>query len=94
MTEEMDAPGLLNAAARLIDRALAKLDTTTVECPCCARLLVANTVHSRVYEQFAETPNKLRNASGLLESTKNAAVVPSRGYQKAVEAREQRISGR
>lgn len=67
MNDEMNPQGLLKAAARLVERALGKLDMTAHDCPHCDRHLFLNLDHARIFEQFSELPAKLRNAATQLD---------------------------
>lgn len=68
MNREMDAPGLLRSAARLVERALGQLNAARRVCPECSVLLYEDKDQGRVHEQFAETPRKLREAANRLDN--------------------------
>jgi len=63
MNEEMSADRLLEAAARLIERALIKLDTTAENCHECGRREWHNIDHAKIYERFTDTPSQLNDAA-------------------------------
>lgn len=59
MTETTGAD-LLREAARLIDRAVLKLDTSSEHCPTCQRREFLNFPHAKLYEKLTDWPEKLR----------------------------------
>lgn len=65
--EQLPPPELLRAAARLIDLALAELDTTSAACTACNCKRYVNFDHARVYEQLQHVPARLRSASNRLK---------------------------
>jgi hypothetical protein len=79
----LDAPGLLAAAARLVDRALLKLDTAQAPCQVCGGALWKDRDHARVYEQLANIPDRLRKSVAQLQEGHGKPVRPSRGYEAA-----------
>lgn len=88
---EMNAQGLLQAAARLIEKALIKLDTKSVDCPHCETQLFRNRDHGRVYERLSDTPTKLRNCAEVLDQSmvNGKPRQSSHGYDKAQAATPQ-----
>jgi hypothetical protein len=86
MNEEMSAPGLLRAAARLVDKAMAKLNATSAPCTCCDLPLYENVDHARVWQQLNELPKRLKEAAERLDRSVFADGSPrqqSRGYTAA-----------
>lgn len=84
---EMNAQGLLRAAARLVERAMTKLNMEQVDCVTCSHALFQNLDHARIHLQFEETPKKLRTAADLLDVSVQADGHPaktSRGYHPSV----------
>lgn len=69
MNESLPTAGLLEAAANLIERAVAQLDVEHDRCPGCGNKRFRNMAHARVFEQFAESPEKLRRASRRLQES-------------------------
>lgn len=68
MNETMSPAGLLRAAARLVERAHAQLDTRQEEgCACCGAKRFANIQQARVADRIAETPRKLTESADILE---------------------------
>ena len=66
--EEMTAPAMLEAAARLVTRALGKLDTTEEpRCRECGLRRFANKEEARVYENLSPLPSRLRHAAAKLQ---------------------------
>lgn len=66
MNEEMTVDKLLSSAARLVDRALAKMNTTSVPCRTCGHHRFAEFDEAKVFEQLANVPEKLRQAATRL----------------------------
>ncbi len=64
----MDATGLLEAAARLVERAIIQLNVSKTECLGCGGQLFENRTHAKVYERITNTPDKLRDAAELLRT--------------------------
>jgi len=86
MTDERSAIELLRVGARLIERALEKLDMTEVPCPHCETGLFYNREHARVYEQLVELPKKLRNAANRVAGAIGAdgkPIATSKGFEAA-----------
>jgi hypothetical protein len=68
MNEEMGPAGLLRAAARLVERAQAQLDTTqTLRCAHCGSRRFNDIAQARVADRIAETPRKLAEAADALD---------------------------
>lgn len=65
---EMDAPSLLRAAARLVDRALLKLDTQHTPCTGCGRKHHRNIDQAQAYERLSDTPHRLEREADKLEN--------------------------
>lgn len=82
---EKDARGLLEAAARLVERALSKLDRTETPCPHCQARLFANREVARVAEQLEGYAEKLTNAADRLAKAETLPVAASPGYAAAVK---------
>jgi len=66
------APERLRAAARHIEAALVLLDMRKQDCGECGTPHWANLDHARVYQQFTDTPQKLRDAARRIETAGNA----------------------
>ncbi len=81
---EVGASALLVAAARLVERALAKLDTKETPCTHCANRLFHNSVQARLFERLAETPQKLRNAAKFLGPISCGLVARNPGRQRSL----------
>lgn len=68
MNETMNPAGLLRAAARLVERAHAQLDTRQVEsCTCCGAKRFVDIQQARVADRINETPRKLNESADILE---------------------------
>lgn len=68
MNESMPPAALLRAAARLVERAHAQLDTRQVEgCNCCGAKRFVNIQHARVADRIGETPRKLHDAADIID---------------------------
>lgn len=67
MTESLNTPGLLRAAAQLIERALVNLDVMHDACPGCGSARHRNKLEARIYEHFTNTPTRLRAAADRLD---------------------------
>jgi hypothetical protein len=63
---EMDATGLLQSAARLVERAIMKLDVHETACASCGGRHFDNRTHAKAYERLANTPERLRQVAVLL----------------------------
>jgi hypothetical protein len=68
----LDAPGLLEAAARLVDRALLQLAVTTAPCDGCGVALFLNKEEGQMAQRLGEIPEKLRNNAGRLRTARAA----------------------
>lgn len=77
---EMEFSDLLLNAARLIDRAVAKLDVRHEKCKCCNATVYLNPTHGRSFERIKETADRLADVARVHdeESRKGAAVAPQR----------------
>lgn len=82
--KELGAPDLLREAARLIDRALLKLDHRSAPCCTCSRMLQEHRGHGRVTEQVGGWPRRLRDMADELQ--KMPEQDPQRGYDASVRA--------
>jgi hypothetical protein len=65
--EQLPPAELLRSAARLIDLALADLDTRSTACTECRCRRYNNFDHARVFEQLQHVPARLRSASNRLK---------------------------
>ncbi len=75
--EEMSAPAMLEAAARLVTRALGKLDTTEEpRCKECGLRRFANKEEARVHENLSPLPSRLRHAAAKLQGSDQPAIPP------------------
>ena len=83
---DMAPSGLLRAAARLVERALIKLDMTEAPCPHCAARLFENMDAARVYEQLTDLPEKLRNAAERVEGSIQTDGRPRRSSRGFLDA--------
>lgn len=92
MNREMSASDLLRNAATLIDRALLKLDGTSAECAHCRSVQFKNRAQGRVYQQFAETPDKLKKAAARLENSEGAG--PDEGFDAAMREFHEKAGNR
>lgn len=84
MNREMEAPELLRNAAKLVDRALLKLDMREYPCLECGTRHFRNRAHAKVYEALTNTPLRLQEAANRLENKDGdldaqAAIAPSVG---------------
>jgi len=60
--ESMDAPGLLDAAARLVEKALGQLDTTEKgRCKECSHRWFNSMAQARAHENLLPLPSRLRS---------------------------------
>lgn len=82
MATELSAPELLRSAARLIERALIKLDMAEAPCPNCNARLFHDRDHSKAYEQLADFPNRLNGAAERIQNTTHRS---SFGYAAAAK---------
>ena len=87
---EMPAYGLLRAAARLVERAVLKLNMAEAPCPHCGTRLFADIDHARVYEQLSGYKEKLENAADKVEASLVVGARASRGF---TAARERYLAG-
>src|SRR3990167_7931844 len=62
------AQQLFRQAAQLIETALVKIDMAEVPCPTCGTRLFRRRTAARIYEQFSDTPTKLRGAVDRLDA--------------------------
>lgn len=87
MNTEMKAPDLLRSAAKLIERALVQLDTTSAPCPHCRTTLFRNLDHGRVTEQLSNLPGKLIALAGRIANStpQGAPRTTSPGFNTARE---------
>lgn len=69
MNRDMSPPDLLRSAAKLIERALVQLDTTSAPCPHCRTTLFRNLDHGRVTEQLVNLPGKLIQLAGRIANS-------------------------
>lgn len=68
MNETLNPPALLEAAARLVTRAIRQLDATEeAPCPTCHLRRFRNKEEARVYESLSALPSRLRNAAAKLQ---------------------------
>jgi hypothetical protein len=67
MNEAMKPDALLEAAAALVQRALAQLDVGESACVTCSARRFRNKDHARVYENLSAVPSRLRHASAKLQ---------------------------
>ena len=72
-TTDETAQSLFRKAADLIDRALEKLDGTTVECKCCKERKFTNFAHAKARRSLAEVPQRLRDQAGHLDVKEQTA---------------------
>lgn len=63
----MGTPDLLRAAARLVDRARADLDTSGERCTCCGLFVKENMTHYTIDTQCASAATKLRRFADELD---------------------------
>lgn len=68
MNEEMSADGLLQSAARLVERAIMKLNMNETRCSECSGRHFENRVHAKAYERLTNTPTRLREVAVLLQT--------------------------
>lgn len=61
--ESMNAAGLLQAAAQLVDRALAQLDMSAEVCGECQRRRFVNIDYARVFDGLEHVPERLRQGA-------------------------------
>ena len=73
MNEEMDAVGLLRAAARLVAKALAKIETSHHACAGCGVLVFDDPEQGRIAEKLKETPGKLARIANQLSKVNTDA---------------------
>lgn len=73
---EMDAPSLLRAAGRLIERALIKLDMREKPCGECGYRHFHNKLDARIYERFSNSPSKLNEAADELDTAAGRRPTP------------------
>ncbi len=66
-SRQLTAPELFREASRLIERGLIQLDMREYPCLECGRRDFKQREHARVYEQFTDTPTKLKNAAAKLD---------------------------
>jgi hypothetical protein len=90
MNEQMTPELQLRAAAQLVERALAQLDSANVACLCCERPTYANRLHSHVHSRLRETPSRLKAAADSLRYEATGDTAPSRGYAESQAAHEER----
>jgi hypothetical protein len=79
LNPSMTPPNLLRAAARLIERALIRLDMREEKCERCSTKHYLNFEHAKVYQSLTDSPDKLERLAALLD-----------GDPKAVQARHDR----
>ena len=95
MNEEMKAPDLLRAAARLVDRAVLQLDMAPLpDCRECGRHRTSNVLHARIYEQLSDLPEKLKLAADKLDGRDIAPPVQRQQVLHAHQARRPPIGRR
>ena len=85
---EVGTADLLRSAARLVERALVKLNMTEAACPHCDSRTFANREHARVYEAVTNIPERLRNAAERLAEADRRPPVKSAGFDYARAARD------
>jgi hypothetical protein len=66
---EMGPAELLVAAARLVERARAQMDSQTRQCKCCDFTMYRNVDQYKVWRSLAELPDKLRNSAFTIEGS-------------------------
>ena len=86
---EMDVGGLLNAAARLVEKALLKLDMEEAPCPHCTTRLFRDREQGRIYEMLTDTPDRLRKAALRFEWAVKIGNKPSIGYGVASRRKQE-----
>lgn len=90
---EIGAADLLRSAARLVERAITKLNMAEATCPTCDARLFADRENARIYQALAETPERLRNTAERLDTATKEGAKASRGYATAVERKAALVSG-
>lgn len=83
MATELGAADLLRSAARLIERALIKLDVREVKCGSCGLPHFENKEHAHAYRQLTDTPVKLTRWADVLDAKPEA--VAARAERSAVD---------
>lgn len=85
MATELGAAALLRSAARLIERALIKLDVREVKCEKCSLPHYENKEHAHAYKQLTDTPHKLERWADVLDEKPDA--VKARAERNAIDHR-------
>jgi hypothetical protein len=70
MNEEMTAPAMLEAAARLVSRALDKLDVEQIaNCERCRSKRFRNPKEAQVFKNLRNVPHRLTDEAGVLKGS-------------------------
>lgn len=80
---------LLESAARLIERALIKLDMRHHQCGECGAKRFRNRTQARVYEQFTDTPERLRRASAVIAAEAKTSPNKDERFSRRVRIHQQ-----
>jgi len=86
MNEDMSAANLLRAAARLVTKALVKLEMTEAPCPHCDTRLFKNRDHAKIFEQLGDAAGKMKRAALKLDEADVTGERSSKGYAEAAAA--------
>ena len=84
---------LLRSAARLVERAIVKLNMAEAACPTCDARLFADRENARIYQPLTDTPERLRNTADRLDAATKEGARASRGYAAAQERKAALVSG-
>lgn len=79
---EMDPPAQLRAAARLVERAMAGLNTKAEACGSCGRQQFSDKVEAGVFKRLEEIPRRLRESAEALDIRWPSSATPAGRHSK------------